>query len=277
MSHAARTAGAVTAFAACAVVLLGGCAHGSAAAANGVQTPPVAARFSYQIGGAYRPPAGTRIVDRDHDAAPAQGIYSICYVNAFQAQPEQTDWWLQHHPALLLRDRSGELVLDQQWHEPLFDVSTQAARAQLIAVVGGWLDSCATRGYRGVEADNLDSYTRSRNELSAADALAFARLLIDRAHHDRLAIGQKNAAGLSSQGRRAGFDFAIAEECQRYDECDSYRHAYGDHVIEIEYSDNPRAAFTAACARRGRQISVTFRDRDVTPAGDPAHVERWCS
>lgn len=238
--------------------------------------PPAHGVFSYQIGGAYRPAAGVTIVDRDRSDPPAAHRYSICYVNAYQAQTAEVGWWRGRHPDLLLRDGAGRPVVDTGWREPLLDISTAAKRRALARVVGGWIDGCAAHGYRAVEPDNLDSYTRSHGLLSAADALAYARLLVRRAHADGLALAQKNAAELSARGRRAGFDFAIAEECQVYEECGSYTRIYGDRVIEIEYTDQPRAAFTTACARRGGRISVVLRDRDVTPPDDPHHVERWC-
>jgi hypothetical protein len=50
------------------------------------------------------------------------------------------------------------------------------------------------RGYRGVEPDNLDSWTRSRGALTVADNLALARLLILRAHELGLAIARRPRA-----------------------------------------------------------------------------------
>jgi len=51
---------------------------------------------------------------------------------------------------------------------------------------------------------------------------------------------------------------------------------YGREVIEIEYTDEPAAAFAQACRRRSRSISITRRDRDLLPAGSKGHVEQWC-
>ena len=253
--------------------------HASLAAVPAISLPPVAGRFSHQLGGAYPAPTSVSIVDSDHTAAPAPpGIYSICYINAYQAQPEQLDWWKSKHAGLLLRNRSGNLIIDAQWDEALFDVSTAAKRIQLATVIGPWIDGCATRGYRAVEADNLDSYTRSQGRLSASDALSFATQLVERARNDRLAMGQKNAPDLATRARQIGFDFdfAITEECQVYSECDRYTAAYGKHLIEIEYTDQPVTAFTTACALRAHTASVVLRDRNVTPPPDPHHVERWC-
>ncbi len=67
----------------------------------------------------------------------------------------------------------------------------------------------------------------------------------------------------SRERERAGFDFAVAEECQVYSECRAYTSIYGRHVIEIEYDDNGIRAFRRACNLRGDAISVVFRDRQL--------------
>jgi hypothetical protein len=267
-SRVAVTVGCVTAWFA-----LAPGSHGDTA---GVSPPPPHAAFSYQIGGAFPVPVGVSVVDRDWRAPPARAAYDICYVNAFQAQPEDHGWWRSHHPELLLQ-RSGRPVVDTTWNEQLLDTSTAAKREGLVLIIGGWIDRCARAGDRAVEPDNLDSWTRSGGALTAADNLAMARLLIEHAHADGLAIAQKNAAELASTGRRLGFDFAIAEECQAYDECGSYVAAYGNRVIEIEYADNGgRTNFMRACRARGDRISIVYRDRNVTPAGQPGFIETRC-
>lgn len=240
--------------------------------AQAVSPPPTAARFSYQLGGPYEPPVGVDVVGRDRTAQPAKGRYSICYVNAFQAQPDEVYWWQREHPDLLLR-RDGALVVDEQWDEPLLDTSDPE---RLMEVIGPWVDACAHNGFQAVEADNLDSFTRSQGRLTAAGALRFAHLLADRAHANGLAAGQKNAAELSADARRAGFDFAIAEECQIYAECDEYTQVYGDALIEIEYGDQDANAFSAACSARGQRVSIERRDRELAPSGAPGHLEQWC-
>lgn len=113
------------------------------------------------------------------------------------------------------------------------------------------------------------------------------------AHAEGLAIAQKNTAGDDGYGAIGdrfvgtdppqGFDFAIAEECGVYEECEAYTAVYGDLVYEIEYTDDDppvtrdgvtRTAFAWACHDRGASISVLLRDRDLVPAGAPGyHVE----
>nr|WP_241847412.1 endo alpha-1,4 polygalactosaminidase [Streptomyces sp. CB02009] len=229
--------------------------------------------FDYQIGGPYAPPPGVGAVSRDRTAKPAKGLYNICYVNAFQAQPDATDWWEENHPDLLLRSADGTPVVDEDWDEALFDVSTPAKRERLAAIVGEWIDGCADAGYQAVEADNLDSYERSQGRLTREHDLAFARLLVARAHTAGLAIGQKNAPDLAQRGRQLGFDFAVAEECGQYEECGPYADAFDNRVLVIEYE---RRGMERACARWGGTLSVVLRDTDVRPAGEAGYVRETC-
>lgn len=246
------------------------------ASGHAVRLPPAHAAFSYQIGGAFTPETGVRIVDRDRHSRPVPGLYNVCYVNAFQAQKGEEKWWRAHHPDLLLT-KNGHPVIDSGWGEQLLDTLTAAKRAALARIVGGWIAGCARHGFQGIEPDNLDSWSRSKHTLTIADNLAFASLLAKAAHRAGVAIAQKNAAGISLRGRKAGFDFAIAEECQAYTECDHYMKAYGDHVIEIEYPDNGgEKGFAAACRARGAKISIVYRDRDVLPPGKHGFLEEHC-
>ncbi|PPF53804.1 hypothetical protein C5C55_12895 [Rathayibacter sp. AY1C2] len=249
-----------------------------AAASAAPLLPPANGVLDYQLGGAYAPASSVTIVDRDRTDAPAAGRYSICYVNAFQTQPGESAAFAKRHPELLVRRADGKPLADPGWpDEYLFDVSTAAKRTALLAIVGAWIDGCAEDGFDAVEADNLDSYTRSGGRLTKSQALAFATLLTARAHRSGLAIGQKNGADLAAAGKRTvGFDFAVVEECQVYDECAAYTDVYGRQVYEIEYTDNGRSAYSEACAAQGRSISVTLRDRDVVPRGAPGYVNRHC-
>lgn len=250
---------------------------GSPAWAAGVTLPPAGGQYDSQLGGAYAPPADTAIVSRDREDAPAPGLYSICYVNAFQTQPQDAQWWTGSHPDLLLTGANGTLVGDPNWPgEILLDTSTPARREGLLAIVGGWIDQCAADGYQAIEADNLDTYSRSEGALTIADNLAFAEALTARAHALGLAFGQKNGVELGTRGRDIGFDFAITESCQVYDECEAYTAVFGRHVLEIEYSDTPLAAFEAACAARKSQISVIRRDRNLSMPGEAAYLYQTC-
>jgi hypothetical protein len=69
-----------------------------------------------------------------------------------------------------------------------------------------------------------------------------------------------------------GTDFVVAEECNRYRECETYRNGYGDHVLVIEYR---REDFDAGCATYP-QLSIILRDLNLVKSGDPAYVFDGC-
>lgn len=269
---------AAAAFLACTALLTSACTTISASAgAPAVTLPPVNGRFDYQLGGAYTPQASVRIVDRDRTASPATGKYNICYVNGFQTQDSDANFWTKQHSDLLVKNSSGKPIKDPDWPEYILDTSTAAKRAALLGIVGPWIDGCAAAGYRGLEIDNLDSYTRSAKKLSLQNNIDFATALVARAHAKGLAVGQKNTAELAATGKqKIGFDFAVTEECQRYNECSSYTDVYRDHVIEIEYTDYSRSKYTAACAAQGKRISVILRDRDVVTPSNKAYRYEAC-
>ncbi|MEC4018918.1 endo alpha-1,4 polygalactosaminidase [Streptomyces sp. H27-D2] len=262
----------------------------SAGSAPRVTPPPVNGRFDYQLGGPYPPAKSVRIVARDRTVAAVPGKYNICYLNALQSQPDgedesrtdpgygTTQWWQNNHPELLVRDREGRSVKDTDWDEGVFDISTAAKRRRLLAIEKKWVDGCRKSGFQAIEPDNLDSYSRSRGAFGVAADKAFMKRFVAYAHSRGLAVAQKNSqTEFGTTGRREiGFDFAIAEECAVYDECEGYADAYGAHVIEIEYSDQDRSAFTESCAERGDTVSVIRRDRDVVPRGDAGYHDEQC-
>lgn len=274
----AATAGArLVATVVTAALLLAGCGSSadsdkarpdSGRASSGVRLPPRHAGFDYQLGGAYPPPAGVRVVSRDRTDPPAPGLYNICYVNAFQAQPDEADAW----PAdLLLRDARGKVVVDEDWDEPLLDIGTAAKRERAAERVGRWIDGCADRGFDAVEPDNYDSYTRSGKLLTAEDATAFIALLSRRAHARNLAIAQKNTLELADQRRRAGLDFAVVEECAEWDECGAYADAFDDRVLVVEYTDD---GLRKALAGFGDRLSIVRRDLAVSTPGSDGYVRK---
>jgi hypothetical protein len=232
--------------------------------------PPAHADFDYQIGGAYTPPAGVKVVSRDHTASPAAGLYNICYVNAFQAQPGAEDDW---DDDLLLRDANGDVVYDTDWDEAFLDIRTADKRERIAEKVGSWIDDCADKGFQAVEPDNYDSYTRAGDLLDSSDAQSFIKLLSERAHGAGLAIGQKNTVELAADRKANGLDFAVAEECGEWDECGDYTAEFGDHVIVIEYTDK---GLSKACSEFGDTLSVVRRDLDVSPEGSSGYVRETC-
>jgi Glycoside-hydrolase family GH114 len=277
-SHGRVIAGAVTAT----IVALAPATLGAAAT---WAPPPVNAEFDYQIGGDYPLPRGVSVVSRDWFSGSTDArAYSICYVNAFQTQsdedgvdrPDEKSNW----PRDLVLEELGD---DPNWGgEYLIDLSRADKRARAAEWVQPMIQTCAAKGFKAVEYDNLDSWRRfdrtpveDRVPFGKRQAIAYAELLTDRAHALGLAVAQKNTLGLNRRPARMriGFDFAIAESCGRYSECQDYRALYGNRVIAIEYR---RRDFRRACEAVGKNVSVVLRDRDVTTPQAPTYRYAAC-
>lgn len=233
---------------------------------------PAGAIADYQLGGPYDPPPGVTVVTRDSTEPAAAGMYSICYINGFQTQSGVT--W----PGGLLIHNSGGLLVDPNWpDEHIIDISTPAKRAAAAKRQFLSIDTCAAAGYAAVEFDNLDSYTRSANQLSLDDAVAFATLLVEYTHGAGMAAGQKNTGELGTRGRdQIGFDFAVAEECDQFSECSTYTDVYGARVIDIEYTDSLRRPFAVVCSDAATPRSTILRDRQLTTPVSADYTYQHC-
>ena len=252
-----------------------------------VVLPPANVKFDYQIGGDYPLPPGVQIVSRDWFAGEApDGVYAICYVNAFQTQADEPDVdrpdERSNWPEDLVLNALGD---DPNWGgEYLIDISTPAKREAAAEWVAPMVETCGSKGFQAVEFDNLDSWTRFDGTPLAddvpferADAVAYAALLAALAHGEGLAAAQKNTVQLSRSEAidQIGFDFAIAEECGRYRECGDFRQLYGNRVFVIEYRLKD---FKRDCQKKKlrKQLSIVLRDRDVTQPGSGTYVYRAC-
>lgn len=251
-----------------------------------VTLPPVNADADYQIAGDYDLVGDTGMVSRDwFEGEPAEGAYSICYVNAFQTQPNDPDVDRPDETSAWPSDLVlSALADDPNWSgEYLIDISTPDLRADAADWVADMVSVCADKGFDAVEFDNLDSWTRFSDEPSVQalvtfdrdDAVEFATLITEQAHALGMAVGQKNTIELIDDGgaEQIGFDFAVTEECGQYDECEGYAAAYEDRVMDIEYTD---AGFEAACDALRDRISIVRRDRLVSQPDGSDYVIQQC-
>lgn len=97
---------------------------------------------------------------------------------------------------------------------------------------------CRDKGFDAVEPDNIDEYqTTSGFPITAADQLAYNEWVARQAHALGLAVLQKNdpdqAAALEPY-----FDGVLAEQCNQYSECASFRPYLrtGKPVLDAEYN-----------------------------------------
>jgi hypothetical protein len=248
-----------------------------AAAPSDWQPPPRGGYFDYQLGGDYPSSAEVVVVARDWFAGtPADGLYNICYVNAFQTQPpddsdrpDERDGW----PASVVSsfedpDWAGEFIID---------LGTAEQRADAASFVNTMVDTCHKKGFDAVEFDNLDSYSRVDNlPFGQAESLEYAATITAHAHDLGLAVAQKNTAELTRAQAldQVGFDFAVVEECAEFDECRTYKAIYETNVLAIEYSVD---GMQQACVQLVGVSPVLRRDRDLVTPDDPGYeFETYC-
>lgn len=157
----------------------------------------------------------------------AEGRKAICYLNAGAYEDFRPDR-SSFAPSLLGASDGwqGERWLDIRRLDELRPV--MAAR----------IDMCRAKGFDAVEPDNVDGYANDTGfPLTAADQLAFNRMIAALAHTRGLAVGLKN--DLAQVPQLVGdFDFAVNEQCAEYRECEELTPfvAEGKAVFEAEYA-----------------------------------------
>ncbi len=174
------------------------------------------------------------------DQLHAGGAHVICYFNAGGSEDFRDDFGrfpdeVQGRP---LDDWPGERWLDVRQLDVLLPI--MAAR----------MDECRDKGFDAVDPDNLNGFANETGfPLTESDAMAYQRALIGLAHDRGLAIGLKNTMELLPE-LADEIDFAVNEQCQEYEECDTYAPliALGKPVFNIEYEgtcdDQPEGVST---------------------------------
>jgi hypothetical protein len=99
------------------------------------------------------------------------------------------------------------------------------------------MNMCKSRGYDGVEFDNVDGYSNDTGfPLKASDQLTFNSWLANEAHKRGLSVALKNDPD-QAKTLLPYFDWELDEECFNYNECDSFLPFIkaGKAVMEVEY------------------------------------------
>jgi hypothetical protein len=99
------------------------------------------------------------------------------------------------------------------------------------------IDLCRSKGFDGVEPDNVDGYLNNTGfPLTARHQLAFNRWIARTAHDRGLAVALKNDVE-QVPDLVNDFDFAINEECVQYDECEALAPFIdaGKAVLYVDY------------------------------------------
>ena len=100
------------------------------------------------------------------------------------------------------------------------------------------MDLCKSKGFDGLEPDNIDGYSNNSGfPLTAQDQLNYNKWLAAAAHARGLSIGLKNDLEQIPQ-LVTSFDWALNEQCFEYNECSllaPFTQA-GKAVFEVEYN-----------------------------------------
>ena len=156
----------------------------------------------------------------------AKGRKVICYVNAGAWENFRPD--KNAFPSTILGGPDG--WAGEQW----LDIRQIGV---LQPIMAARFAACRAKGFDGVEADLVDSYTDQTGfPITSADQLRYNEMLAGLAHRLGLSIGLKNDLGQVPQ-LVGVFDFSIDEQCFQYSECDQLLPFIkaGKAVFEAEY------------------------------------------
>ncbi|WP_167151888.1 endo alpha-1,4 polygalactosaminidase [Streptomyces sp. MBT27] len=138
----------------------------------------------------------------------SQGRKAICYINAGAWENFRSD--KGDFPSSVQGENNGwegERWLDIRQIDVLRPLMERR------------FDMCQQKGFDGVEPDLMDGYANKTGfPLTAADQLAYNRMLAGIAHARGLAVGLKNDLQQIPE-LVPDFEFAVNEQCAQYDEC----------------------------------------------------------
>jgi len=214
----------------------GGGAGGQSGAPGAIWLPAASSSWQWQLTGTIDQSVVAQMFDVDLFDTPATIVASlhalghkvVCYVSAGSYEDWRPD--AAQYPAAVkgkgLDGWPGEQWLDvRQWDT-------------LRPLIEARMDLCRSKGFDGIELDNVDGYQNDSGfPLTASEQLTFNRALAATAHARGLSVGLKN--DLDQVADLVGnFDWALNEECFSYDECDRLHPfvAAGKAVFNVEYT-----------------------------------------
>ncbi len=165
------------------------------------------------------------------------GRMVICYFSAGTYEDWRSD-------ANLFPSASFGNNVDGWAGEKWIDVRNQAVRD----IMTKRMDLAKSKGCDGLEPDNVDGYSNNPGfPLTAQDQINFNSFLADQAHARGMIIALKNSTDLVTALVNK-FDFAVVEECFKYNECEAYSPfiAQGKAVLNAEYSSYSSTICTRA-------------------------------
>lgn len=106
-------------------------------------------------------------------------------------------------------------------------------------IMSNRMDLAKSKGCDGLEPDNVDGYSNGSGfPLTKQNQIDFNKYLATQAHAKGLIIALKNSTDLVT-ALVSSFDFAVVEECFKYNECEAYSPfiAQNKAVLNAEYTN----------------------------------------
>jgi hypothetical protein len=202
--------------------------------------PTVGATWHWQLTGAVDLSRNVEMYDVDLfdvpratiDALHLRGVKVVCYMSAGTWENWRPD--ASRFPASVKGRRNG--WPGERW----LDIR----RLDILGpIMEARLDLCRSKGFDGVEFDNVDGYSnRTGFALSSPDQLAWNAYLANEAHERGLSAALKNDVE-QVFSLAPYFDYAVNEECFSYNECDAGGNSlvtnfihHGKPVFHVEYT-----------------------------------------
>jgi hypothetical protein len=185
----------------------------SSASAKDWWHPTVGLTWQWQLTGKLDFDLHTDVIDIDLDVGQSvvdyyhgSGTKVICYISIGSFENWRSD-----------ADQFPDEVLGKDYEGWSGEKWLDIRRIDLLApIMLARLDECATKGFDGVEPDNMQIWDNDTGfPLSYEDQLQYVLWLADEAHKRGLAIGQKNAPDQTKDLVEI-FDFAIIEDAFYY-------------------------------------------------------------
>jgi hypothetical protein len=206
------------------------------APSGGWWVPSKGTTWQWQLTGTVDTTVNAAVFDIDGEDASAatvsalhaKGAKVICYFSAGSWEDWRND--ANAFPASV-KGNTLDGWPDEKW----LDVRALDA---LLPIMDKRIADCKAKGFDAVEPDNVDGYSNSTGfPLTAAHQATYNRALADIAHTYGLGVALKNDPDQVS-ALQPYFDFAVAEECAKYNECTSYAPftAAGKAVLHVEYA-----------------------------------------
>jgi hypothetical protein len=178
---------------------------------------------------------------RDVASMHAAGIKVVCYISAGTYEKWRPDA-ARFPRSILGSDVAG--WAGERWLD-IRDV--QKPGSMLLSLMTARLDMCRSKGFDGVELDNVDGYTNSPGfPLGAGDQAIYNSVLANAAHQRGMFVLLKNDLG-QVRTLLPYFDGALNEQCNQQSECGTLSQFVraGKAVFNAEY-DRSAASFCPA-------------------------------